>query len=84
MALRVNVNYKGIPVPDAYIALSALTIEHDKQSMSFNALHHAAQWAESFTGVAYGCPYNLEGENPYKQAYAYLKTLPEFEGYTDC
>lgn len=27
---------------------------------------------------------DLEGPNPIKQAYEYLKTLPEFEGAVDC
>ena len=29
-------------------------------------------------------PYDLDGENPIKQAYEYIKTLPEFEGAEDC
>ena len=29
-------------------------------------------------------PLNLEGHNPIKQAYEYLKTLPEFANATDC
>ena len=29
-------------------------------------------------------PYDLDGENPIKQAYQHLKTLPEFEGAEDC
>jgi hypothetical protein len=33
-------------------------------------------------GISY--PYALDGGNPIKQAYDYLKTLPEFAGATDC
>jgi hypothetical protein len=29
------------------------------------------------------CDYDINGENPIKQAYVYLKTLPEFEGVSD-
>jgi hypothetical protein len=32
----------------------------------------------------HGCPYDIEGDNPIKQAYEHLKTLPEFEGAIDC
>jgi hypothetical protein len=32
----------------------------------------------------YEFPLNLDGPNPIKQAYLYLKTLPEFSGATDC
>jgi hypothetical protein len=28
--------------------------------------------------------YDITGENPIKQAYLYLKTLPEFATATDC
>ena len=33
-------------------------------------------------GIAY--PYSLEGDNPIKQAYDYIKTLPEYSDVTDC
>ena len=29
-------------------------------------------------------PYDLEGPNPIKQAYLYLKSLPEFADAVDC
>jgi hypothetical protein len=28
--------------------------------------------------------YDIDGENPVRQAYLHLKTLPEFAGATDC
>ncbi len=31
----------------------------------------------------YGSSYNLDGDNPIKQAYQHIKTLPEFTGATD-
>jgi len=30
------------------------------------------------------CDLDLDGENPIRQAYLYLKTLPEFANATDC
>jgi hypothetical protein len=38
----------------------------------------------SFEQKQYSCVYNITGENPIKQAYEYLKTLPEFANATDC
>jgi hypothetical protein len=38
----------------------------------------------AFLDVPYKCEYSLTGENPIKQAYEYLKTLPDFAGATDC
>jgi len=32
----------------------------------------------------YRFEYSIDGENPIKQAYEYIKTLPEFEGAEDC
>lgn len=32
----------------------------------------------------YEFPLDLEGSNPIRQAYEYLKTLPEFANATDC
>jgi hypothetical protein len=32
----------------------------------------------------YGFAIDLAGDNPIKQAYEHLKTLPEFEGAEDC
>ena len=37
-----------------------------------------------FNTKTYSCAYDINGENPIKQAYLYLKTLPEFASATDC
>jgi hypothetical protein len=37
-----------------------------------------------FFDVSFGCAYDLAGDNPIKQAYTHLKTLPEFADATDC
>ena len=34
--------------------------------------------------LPYQFAYDITGENPIKQAYEYLKTLPEFANATDC
>jgi hypothetical protein len=34
--------------------------------------------------LSYQFAYDINGENPIKQAYEYLKTLPEFANATDC
>jgi len=40
--------------------------------------------SEHLGGLQVDFNYDLEGENPIKQAYQHLKTLPEFEGAEDC
>jgi hypothetical protein len=39
---------------------------------------------EVFTRKQYQFALDLEGSNPIKQSYEYLKTLPEFANATDC
>lgn len=38
----------------------------------------------SFYKNEFAFSYDINGENPIKQAYEYLKTLPEFSDATDC
>lgn len=37
-----------------------------------------------FSDEGFVCDYALDGENPIKQAYQYLKTLPEYKNAKDC
>jgi hypothetical protein len=37
-----------------------------------------------FADLAVGCTYDINGENPIKQAYVYLKTTSEFANAKDC
>jgi hypothetical protein len=37
-----------------------------------------------FSDVDYQCAYSLDGKNPIKQAYEYLKTLDNFSSAVDC
>ena len=37
-----------------------------------------------FADLPFSCAYDIAGDNPIKQAYKHLKTLPEFAGATDC
>ena len=39
---------------------------------------------ESFDEKTFYCEYGINGENPIKQAYLHLKTLPEFADTVDC
>lgn len=37
-----------------------------------------------FSVLSFECAYDISGENPLAQAYAHLKTLPEFVDALDC
>jgi hypothetical protein len=71
-------------VPDTYIKIATTTIVEGNEWLDFS-VHYLADGANTpFNSVNVQCAYSLLGENPIKQGYEYLKTLPEFEGCTDC
>jgi hypothetical protein len=82
MAIKNNVIYKGIPINNAYIRI--WRYEGDKEKMHFEAGVHASKDAEMITSQGYRISLNLDGANPIKQAYEYLKSLPEFSDAVDC
>lgn len=83
MALSKTITINSVEVKDAYIRVSGF--RGDKKDISFVVSYHANVdsvpfHSEGFSAVSY----DMEGSNPIKQAYEYLKTLPEFSGATDC
>lgn len=84
MALSIDATYKGLAAPNTYTVISSLTINPDKAGMSYMVLYKAACDQPSYEASSFASEYDLEGENPFKQAYEYLKLLPEFKGCTDC
>jgi len=84
--LQIEIGSKQISFDNAYIRV--IEYEGYKSNMVWN-MRFLVSWSESASGsklkqVAYKCPVNLDGENPMRQAYLYLKTLPEFAEATDC
>lgn len=84
MAIKIDVNFKGILVEGAYVTVMQPAVSTDKSEITFGAWHRSAIGQEAFLVVFHAAPYDLEGDNPFEQAYAYLKTLLEFEGAEDC
>lgn len=82
MALKKTVTFKGITVQDAYIKV--WRFEGEKTKMRFGVCYQADANSQPFDSVTVECPYSLDGENPIKQAYEHIKTLPEFAGAQDC
>lgn len=83
MAIKMDVDFVGVPVKDAYLAIDDQFLALSKGSMRFSLLFHASEGSAPFKAEQFECAYDLEAGNPFEQAYAYLKTLPEFEGATD-
>jgi hypothetical protein len=86
MALQLNKAIKtehGFEVTEAYCRVEDVKVNKTtaycvlRKYKDNTGVSHFAE-----DGIAYS--YALNGGNPIKQAYDYLKTLPEFEGATDC
>lgn len=84
MALQKNIEtVHGVDINNAYHRVDNIVI-NNKNQLTFLLNIYADK---NFTPVAvesYACEYDLNKENPLKQAYEHLKTLPEFAGAQDC
>lgn len=72
----------GIKVYGAYLRVENISL--DKTDISFNIRKYVDKNKSFFSEDYLTCPYNIEGENPFIQAYEYLKTLEEFKDAEDC
>ena len=85
MALRIDVEFKGLSVPGAYVTVMQPMVTAEKNEVSFGVWYRASQQSsEAFDAVTFKAPYSIEGQNPFIQAYEYLKTQPSFQGCIDC
>lgn len=84
MALQLTKTTKsGIEVKNAYIRVDQLSLS-GKEDITFKVNSYKDKSLPAFEEDFYGCHYDINGENPIKQAYLHLKTLPEFSDATDC
>lgn len=84
MALLKNmVTTTGFDCKSAYHKVGNIRI-YNKTIMSFPVHISKDAGMPEFENRGYECAYDLNGQNAIKQAYEYLKTLPEFEGAQDC
>lgn len=83
MALKKNTETNfGFEIQNAYIRVESVQVGKDK--IQFQVRSSVDGVKPHFSDVSYECAYALDGDNPIAQAYAHLKTLPEFAGATDC
>jgi galactose mutarotase-like enzyme len=84
MALKKTVTTQhGFIANDAYHRVEGVQVEKDKVTFQVRS-YKDNSGLPHFADVSLGCAYSLNGNNPIAQAYAHLKTLPEFAGATDC
>ena len=84
MALEKTVTTShGFTASNAYHRVEGTQVSKDTMAFQVRSykdnsgLPHFADWS-------FNCAYDIAGNNPIAQAYAHLKTLPEFAGATDC
>jgi hypothetical protein len=85
MALRKTVTTShGFVADSAYHRVENMSFQ-GKDVIKFNVSSYKnATENASFAIVDFGCKYDINGANPFAQAYVFVKTLPEFAGATDC
>lgn len=84
MSVMKTIVFKGLTVVDAHITVVMPALSMGNHSMTFGLQYRGVAGGEVFLNEMRDAPYALDGGNPVEQAYSYLKTLPEFEGCTDC
>ena len=84
MALAKTVStVHGFQAVNAYHRVESVRLE-SKTAMSFHIRSYTSVDKPFFEESVLACAYEINGDNPIKQAYDRLKTLPEFAGATDC
>ena len=73
----------GITVENAYNRVVNVSLI-GKDRLRFSLTAHVDAEKIAFSSQEFDAPYDMNGANPLYQAYAHLKTLPEFVGATDC
>ena len=84
MALKKDMVFSGLEVKDAYIRVEKVSVLNGSPLMEVVALFSAGREHPTLKGECYIADYDPSGDGCIEQAYAHLKTLPEFEGATDC
>jgi len=85
MALKKTVTTThGLEVVDAYHRIEDVKFQ-GKDVIKFHVKSYKdAASAVPFSDVDFGCAYDISGGNPFSQAYAFVKTTPDFSGAQDC
>jgi hypothetical protein len=81
--LKTTTSPQGFEATGAYHRVEGLSLITN-QSMTFRVRAYKDVSFPAFGDNGFMCAYDITGENPIKQAYLHLKTLPEFLNATDC
>lgn len=82
MAIIKSVIKNGVSIPNAYIKIA--NMRGDKNRVFYNLDFSASVSHDPIYSVTHDFTPDLDGDNFIKQAYAHLKSLPEYSGAVDC
>ena len=84
MALKKSVTtVYGFEVPEAYHRVESIQLI-SKTMIRFQIRSFADKEKTHFAESQYECVYDMNGSNPFAQAYEHAKTLDEFSGAISC
>lgn len=73
----------GVTIENAYHRVESVELL-DKETIQFRVRSYVGLGKPFFKEDVFSCNYDLNGENPIKQAYECIKKLEEFAGSIDC
>ncbi|HBT3650453.1 MULTISPECIES: hypothetical protein [Klebsiella pneumoniae complex] len=79
MAFKLDFIFSGLNVVGGYVEVSSPAISADEKKLSFGVNFSVNHSEPLLTAESYTCDYDINGGNPFEQAYAYLKTLEKFK-----
>lgn len=82
MALKQTKTINDVTINDSYIKVISTTA--NKKEIQAIVSFAANNNSDPFGSKTFVFDLDLNGENPIKQAYLHLKTLPEFASAVDC
>lgn len=78
---------KTVETPQGFMATNAYHrvegVSLTKTQLAFRVRSYVQADKPAFADQDYKCAYDLAGENPIRQAYSYLKTLPQWANAAD-
>lgn len=80
--LQAQTQFGTIEIPNCYVRVSNVNVSKVEGSARVVFLKTAK--GGILQELYYTFSYDIEGSNPIKQTYQFLKTLPEFANATDC
>lgn len=81
--LKMTFNFNGVTVTDGVLNVIMPSISTDQKTLSFGLAYRVSESDPLLNSETYSCPYDVEGPNPFTQAYNYIKSLSAFAGAID-